>query len=489
MKKIYVKTMVLLMLGTLVLSCKKTLDTDPLSNPNTANFWKTEGEANKALIACYSKLKEPIISNGPSQSGNFLFWEALSDNASNTSNYESFDIVMRGDHNSATTGIVSKSFTFGFQGIAYCNYFMANIDRVPSMAEATRNRMKGEALFLRAFYYNDLAQLYGDLPLILKPASLDDDFKNTPRSPKADVVTQILKDLDLAISYLPATAYTDGRAVKGSAIALKTRVLLNNERFGEAATAAWSLIGDPANPFQLADSYSGIFFGNQANNKEIMFSVQFKAPDDYHSLDQVIGGRMSVFPTVELRNAYEPNDPRRKMTIFEANDPWAYNPGGFKQTGSTAEGQIPYTTMAFKKWVNTAINNASGATLSDQHMVKIRYADLLLMYAEAMFESGQGADLRALKALNDVRGRQGVNMPAKPALTREIIRNERRVELAFEGLRYNDLIRWKIAAQVIPLVPYDAKGTKRKFKSYLFPIPLGQMDIMRNVWTQNPDFL
>lgn len=488
MKTIYIKTMLLMMLSTMVFSCKKTLDTEPLSNPNSENFWKTEGEANKALIACYYKLKEPIISNGAGQSGNSLYWEALSDNASNTSNYEAFDIVMRGEHNSATTGIVSKSFTFGFQGIAYCNYFLDNIDRVTVITDAVRNKMKGEALFLRAFYYNDLTQLYGDLPLILKPATLDGDFMKTPRSAKAEVVAQILKDLDLAISYLPATTFSDGRAVKGSAIALKTRVLLNNQRYSEAADAAWTLIGDAGNPFRLSDNYAGIFFGNQINNKEIMFSVQFKAPDDYHSLDQVIGGRMSVFPTVELKNAYEPNDPRRKMTIFEAGDPWAYNPGGFKQAGSTAEGQIPYTTMAFKKWVNPAINNASGATLSDQHMVKIRYADLLLMYAEAMFENGQGADPRALKAVNDVRARPGVNMPAKLVLTREIIRNERRVELAFEGLRYNDLIRWKIADQVIPLVAYDAKGTKRKFKSYLFPIPLGQMDIMKGVWTQNPNF-
>lgn len=478
----------LLMMVVLALSCKKELDKDPLSNPNEENYWRTEGEAYKALVACYAKLKEPILSNGKNQSGNSLYWEALSDNASNTSNYESFDVVMRGDHNSATTGIVSKTFTFCFQGLASCNYFLANVDRVPNLAEATNKRMKGEALFLRAYYYNELTQLYGDLPIILQPATPGGDYLNTPRSSKADLVTQMLKDLDYAIANLPQVAYVDGRAVKGSAIALKTKVLLNNERFAEAATAAWSLIGDAANPFQLASDYSGIFFGNQANNKEIMFSVQFRAPDDYHSLDQIIGGRMSIFPTAELRNAYEPNDPRRKMTIFEANDPWAYNPAGFKQTGSTAEGQIPYTGMAIKKWINPAINNASGATLSDQHMVKIRYADLLLMYAEAMFEAGQGADTRALKALNDVRTRPGVNMPPKLLLTRDIVRNERRVELAFEGLRYNDLIRWKIASQVIPLVAYDAKGTKRKFKSYFFPIPLSQMDLMRGTWTQNSGF-
>lgn len=484
----FVKNIFLLILTTVAFGCKDTLDTNPLGSPNSENFWKTETEANKALIACYTKLKEPIISNGPAQSGNFLFWEALSDNASNTSGYESFDVVMRGEHNSATTGIVSKSFTIGFQGIAACNYFLANIDRVTAATETVRNRMKGEALFLRAFYYNDLAQLYGDLPLILKPAELDDNIRTTPRTPKTEVVAQILKDLDLAIAYLPAVAYTDGRAVKGSAIALKTRVLLNNQQYAEAADAAWSLIGDAANPFKLSDNYAGIFFGNQIGNREIMFSVQFKAPDDYHSLDQVIGARMSVFPTLELRDAYEPNDPRRKMTIFEAGDPWAYNPAGFKQTGSLAEGQIPYTGMAFKKWVNLAINNGSGSTLSEQHMVKIRYADLLLMYAEAMFESGKGSDARALKALNDVRARPGVEMPAKTALTREVIRDERRVELAFEGLRYNDLVRWNIAGSILPQVAYDAKGTKRKFKSNLLPIPLAQMDIMKGVWTQNENY-
>jgi hypothetical protein len=105
-----------------------------------------------------------------------------------------------------------------------------------------------------------------------------------------------------------------------------------------------------------------------------------------------------------------------------------------------------------------------------------------------MFESGKGTDARALKALNDVRARPGVGMPPKTVLTRDVIRNERRVELAFEGLRYNDLVRWKIADKVIPQVAYDAKGTKRKFKSSLLPIPLGQMDIMKGVWTQNANY-
>lgn len=479
----------LLIFMTMLMSCSSVLDKDPLTNPSSTNYWNTTIEAQKALIACYAKLKEPLFSGGPNQSGNSLYWEALSDNALNTSGWEGFDVIMRGDFDPSTTaGVVTKTWQFAFQGIANCNYFLANVDRVNALSEVESKRMKGEASFLRAYYYNDLVQLFGDVPLNLEPETLDGDFQQRPRTAKSIVVEQILQDLDVAIANLPQVAYSDGRAVKGSAIGLKTRVLLNGKRYQEAAETAWSLISDPNNPFGLYSNYAGIFFGEQNNNKEIMFSVLFTAPTDYHSMDQVIGGRMSVFPTAELRDSYEMGDPRRKMTIFEEGDPWAYNPQGFMQTGSTAEGQIPFNTMAFKKYVDTTVNNASGATLSDQHFVKIRYADLLLMYAEAMFESGQGADPRALKALNDIRTRPSVNLAPLTELTRAAIRNERRVELAFEGLRYNDLIRWEIADEVIPQIVYDKQGNKRRFKAYLFPIPLAEMDRMNGVWQQNEGY-
>jgi hypothetical protein len=227
-----------------------------------------------------------------------------------------------------------------------------------------------------------------------------------------------------------------------------------------------------------------------------MFSVQYQAPSDYHQLDQYIGSRMSFFPTKELRNAYETNpatgqkDPRLKMTMFELGDPWVMHTSGTfsKAAGRLSEGGIPYTDLAFKKWIDPTIVAASSSTLSDQHIVKMRYAELLLSYAEAMFESGQGGDPRALQALNDVRARPGVQMPPKAVLTRDEIRNERRVELAFEGLRYNDLIRWKIADQVIPTLTGTTASVKRKFNGWVWPIPQTQMDIMQGVWEQNPGY-
>jgi hypothetical protein len=332
---------------------------------------------------------------------------------------------------------------------------------------------------------------------MLKTQTLEDDFKNIPRTAKGDVVIQILQDIDAAIGGLPNIAYGDGHAVRGSAILLKVRILMNNQRWAEAADAAWSLIGDAANPFKLYSNYSGIFFREQRNNPEIMFSVQYQAPSDYHQLDQYVGSRMSFFPTPQLRDAYEVKDlttgeidPRLKMTIFQIGDPWVMHTSGkfSKAAGRLSEGGIPFTNMAFKKWIDPTIVAATSSTLSDQHIVKMRYAELLLSYAEAMFESGQGADARALKALNDVRGRPGVQMPPKTELTEDIIRNERRVELAFEGLRYNDIIRWGIAGQVFPQIAVNTGGTKRKFDGYLWPIPQQQMDIMQGVWTQNPGY-
>jgi starch-binding outer membrane protein, SusD/RagB family len=493
MKKIYLNIILILMGGSILLSCNDDfLDRHPIVQPSEETYWNTEAEAERALLACYRTLKEPIFSAGRSQSGvGLLYWEALSDNAHNTSNWEGFDIVMRGDfHPGSNLGVINKYWQFPYQGINSCNYFLKNVDRVQSVSENTNKRMKAEASFLRAFYYSILIQLYGDVPLILEPASMNSGFMEMPRTGKEAVLNQILSDLDFAIANLPSTGYSNGRAVKGSAVTLKTRVLLYNHKYQQAAETAWSLIGDPQNPYQLHNSYSGIFFGQQSNNKEIMFSVLFKAPDDYHSLDQVLGGRMSIFPTTELRDVYELNDPRRKMTIFEEGDPWAYNPNGFGKPGSTSEGQIPFTKMAIKKYVNPIINNASGATMSDQHIVMSRYADLLLMYAESVVEwvgSTEAHKTQALTALNMVRSRPGVNMPERDVLTRDYVRYERRVELAFEGFRYQDLIRWGTAHEVLPTLAHNSGGAKRKFKAYLFPIPLSQMDIMTH-WEQNPGY-
>lgn len=491
---------------TLLLSCSDFLDKESLTQFKEDDFWKSEQEVQAALTATYSTYRTSVFGSARGANGVSFDIEALSDNAITTSSFVGYMGIMQGGINPSTGGAINQFWSDCYNGIAKCNYFLDNIDKAKNLlTETNYNRYKGEALFNRCYFYNELIQFYGAVPLVLQSAGSDyenilKEYKGMPRTPKADIVTQLLQDIDNAIAWLPMVsnvnfpaAYSDGHAVKGSAIMLKVRILMNNQRFTEAADVAWSLIGDPANPFRLHDNYTGIFFDEQRNNKEIMFSVQYQAPDDYHQLDQYVSSRMSCFPTPQLRDSYETNpltgqkDPRQKMTIFQAGDDWVNNTktGKFSNDGRVSEGAIPFTNMAFKKWIDPTIRTANSSNLSDQDIVKMRYADLLLLYAEAMFESGQGGDARALKALNDVRARPGVNMPPVAALTQDIIRNERRVELAYEGLRYNDLVRWGIAHIKIPEIQYHQNGSKRKFDGYLWPIPQSQMDIMQGVWQNN----
>ncbi len=474
----------LIALAGCMVSCEDFLEKQPLDSVSTSNFWQTKKDADKALTAVYSSFRNGTFSAVPA-GGPCTEQEVLSDNAVSRGAHSA---IQQGGINASTGGLLTDMWTNSYKGIAAANYYLDNCDKVRDLyTEEEFNKMKAEALFVRAFFYNELVVHYGDVPLMLHMATVGDGFESMPRTPRAEVVAQMLEDVDFAIQWLPNIAYTDGHAVQGSAIVLKCRILLNDSKYSEVATLAGNYIHSGNCPFSLADDYAGIFFGKQINNPEIMFSIQFTAPDDFHALDQMVGSRMTVFPSYNLRAAYEEGDPRIKMTMYETGDSWVNNDktGKFEEDGNRAEGTIPFTGMAFKKYVDPNAFRASASTLSDQHIVKMRFADLLLMYAEAMFESGRGDDPLALKALNDVRQRPGVEMPAKTALTREIIRNERRVELAYEGIRYYDLIRWDIAKDVIPTVQYDVSGRMRVFDGNLWPIPQSQMDIMGDIWTQN----
>lgn len=490
-------TLLYVLVITTLLSCEDFLDKQPLAQLSSDTFWKSDRDVQSALAATYTQYRSNIAGSVPGSNGVSFAIEALSDNAISSSGYFNIQGIMHGGINPQTGGAVQDFWRICYEGIATCNYFLSNLENVKDILTVENyNKYRGEALFNRSYYYNELVQLYGDVPLLLEPQTLESDFKGTPRTPKSDIVNQLLSDLDEAIAGLPNKMYTDGHAVKGSAILLKVRVLMNNQRFAEAADAAWSLIGDPENPFELHPNYLGIFFGEQNDNKEIMFSVQYQGPTDAHQLDQYVGSRMSFYPTPQLRDAYETNtvtgekDPRLKMTIFQEGDPWVnHTSGAFTSVaqGRLSEGAVPFTKMAFRKWVNPALVEARG-NISDQHIVKMRYAELLLSYAESMFESGQGSDQRALDAINAVRARPGVEMPPIVALTLDNIRNERRVELAFEGLRFNDLKRWGIAHEIIPTIAGNGANVKRTFDGYVWPIPQSQMDIMQGVWQQNEGY-
>lgn len=150
-------------------------------------------------------------------------------------------------------------------------------------------------------------------------------------------------------------------------------------------------------------------------------------------------------------------------------------------------GEVVVVGYGTQKKVNMT---AAVSTISAEEVISRQAPNTisLLSYAESMFGSGQGADQRALDAFNAVRARPGVDMPPVTVLTTDNIRNERRVELAFEGLRFNDLKRWGIAHEIIPTIPGNGANVKRTFDGYVWPVPQSQMDIMEGVWQQNEGY-
>jgi hypothetical protein len=523
MKK-YTKIVGCLMLGGVLFSgCKDYLDRQPLDQLSQETFFRNSGEVAQALVPTYLRYRSLVIGGMGSGNGSSLDMEALTDNAYSTSGFQSLQNIAQGGLTSAIGGATSEMWTACWQGVAYCNFFLDNIDRKEVKAvlsTADYKKYKGEALFNRCYFYNLLVQHFGDVPLITTSVTADMPYLDSPRTAKNEVVAQMLKDIDEAIGGLPQVAYSDGHAVKGSAIFLKVRILMNNNMFAEAATTAYSLIGASDNPFKLSDNYAGIFFDNQKNNPEIMFSVMYSSPDDMHQFDQYTGSRMSCYPLWDLAKAFEEksqgvDDPRKHMTLIMVGDPWvmnstnsgtfkykldqsgrsySYSAGTFPPYGAKSllsESSIPKHSMAWKKGVNPLLIQARDK-ISFQHRIMMRYADLLLLYAEAMVESGQGADPKALKALNDVRGRKGVEMPAKTSLTRDIVRNERRVELAYEGVRLYDLIRWNTLKDVIPpknVDPNVSNPAKCKWDgTNLWPIPQNVMNIMKDKWINNSPY-
>nr|WP_121271955.1 RagB/SusD family nutrient uptake outer membrane protein [Pedobacter schmidteae] len=499
-------------------SCKDDLlDKQPTDKLTNEVFWTSKKDADLALAGCYSTLRTPAFAIDVSSFSSMQF-ESLTDNAYSNSTLDNYTDISRGILTSSTGGIQLRMWVDCYRGIARCNWFLGNIDKVPDLTKTDKDRMLGEAYFLRAFYFNELTMLYGDVPLVTEALGFGPEVFKVKKSPKAEVVAKIIKDLDLASAGLPNTAYSNGHPVRGSALALKARICLYNEMWPEAAAAAKLVIDEKK--FSLAPNYQGIFFGEQANNPEIIFSIKASSPTIVHNLDLLYGSRFSMVPMHSLADAYEMSDgtkpvapivpssydpanrmrndfyqnrdPRLKLTIFTPGATWAYNTTiGFNNVDKGRAESPSVNNLGIRKYVNINVNDGnSGPTGSDQALVKIRFADVLLMYAEAMTEIGGGTtnDATALKALNDVRSRPGINMPPKGTLTRDLVRNERRVELAFEGLRYYDIKRWKIAKMVMNGVK-DPGNVIRVFedKHYLWPVPQSEVDKM-GIDFQNPAY-
>jgi len=512
------------MLGALLMgACSdESLNTTPNDRYTVETFWTSQKNAMAGLTGCYAVLRNNGIYGGEATP---LLEETVTPNAYNYNDRMGFDVIASGTHTDDNSAIITNRWDHAYAGIGRCNTLLDNIDNVP-MDNNLKERMKAEAKFLRALYYSLLATYYKDAPLILEEPSIN--HASLPRTPHADIVAQVVRDLDDAAEVLPAkyTSADDfGRATKGAALALKARVLLfeasplvnpsgDVTKWKAAADAARAVMNLTEAGYDLFPNYRELFLPANEGSVESIFDVQFKTPELGSSFDVVGSQYNDNAPILDLIKDYEMRDgfPQSESGLYNAAtpydnlDPRFYQtivfPGAVFQGSTVTESRFQITGYAFKKYTvydeeeTTQIANGRSET---NYMV-LRYADVLLMFAEAQNEA-VGPDGDVYKAVEDVRKRAGLDPyqidPGKSKEEmREIIRHERRIEFAGEGYYYNDIRRWKTAETVMTgqifgvNVAPDKALDNRTFnpeRDYWWPVPRTQRDRNPNL-SQNDKY-
>ena len=481
----------------LLAGCSKGfLDKNPTDQLSSANFWKTQADADQGLAAVYSYLIQGYnytssTNTGQGWGSGTPYWETLTDNAYSGA----FGTVATGAIEPSTGSIQSDAYNTPYKAIQACNTFLANVVNIPLDA-ATMNKYVGEARFIRGYYYFILTQLYGDVVLSIRSLGKDSASYRLPRTAKAVVIDSILGDLNFAAANLPNTAYS-GHVVRGTALGYIAKVYLTLQDWQDAAATALTIMTE--NKFSLyTGGYRGLFLKpGQNNNPEIMFSGRYQVPNAYSPADYLYTYSSSFQPLGYLVNDYECTDglPIGSSPLYNSGTPYNNRDPRLLATVLTPnvlyKGGIPFVPAAIgasagflnKKGVDSTRATVIG-TQSDQDWVYLRYAEVLLMYAEAQNElTGPGPSVYS--AVNAVRARPSVNMPPLPAglsqdSMRTRIRHERRIELALEGQRYFDLKRWKLDRVIMPAIK-DPSGALRTFplRDTLWPVPQSEIDLSK----------
>ncbi|MCH7409782.1 RagB/SusD family nutrient uptake outer membrane protein [Belliella sp. DSM 111904] len=518
----------------------KELDLAPEDSFTDLTYWSSEEKALSVLNTAYSQLFN---------SNYFFFNEALSDNAFNGRGDVAGSASLGAGTYDPSLGRLNEEWNLHYQGIKTCNILLENIDRVPQMNENNRDRFKAEARFIRAFLHFQLMTWFGDIPLLASDPSLEEALTIT-RTPRDQVKSFIISELQSSLAFLPTNVSLStnqrGRITQGAVIGLLARVHLYDGDWQEVVNYTNELIGsnDYGN-YGLVPSYEGLFLPENQNSQEDILSLQFvpqlRTWGQFFDMAPLsAGARLNALaPTRSLvdsyvmtngrpiddpqsgydeNNPYANRDPRLTYTVVYHLYQWR-NPDGSTRTIYIAPGSAPgdgpdvyapgssSTTTGYytrKYYDPTHLPQfASGLNL-----MLIRYADILLMHAEAQNELGQLSESTWDLTIRALRQRAGFtdsnalifNASLGQVAFREIIRNERRAELAMEGLRIFDIRRWRIAEEVLngwvegarfgP--PSENNGylrvNQRSFdpnRHYLWPIPRAERNLNSNL-SQNP---
>ncbi len=500
----------------LTISCSEDfLDKQPLDALSSETYWNNEDEALMAVNACYRYLIDDWWKT---------FYTCATDDSYAWSNWPC-DVLYAGNGSATTTlGTFSHFWSFYYQAIAAANNVIGNIDKVGDIDENKRKRIAAEARFIRAYAYQQLVGLYGDVPLIKKVQTVEELY--VARNPKSEVIQFLVDDInefadDLPVVYEDQTNF--GRVTQGAALTLQARIYLYNEQWTEAAAAAQKVMD--LEQYRIDDDYESLFNGTNENSSEIILLGQVTDLNKSAIATWVggpaSGGWSEVVPVQSLVDAYECTDglPIDQSGLYDPEDPFNNRDPRLSMTiiipGSILNGDTiditdslssdglgknnaSFSGYYYKKYIPAVIEGWWGGN-STNDIIILRYAEVLLTYAEAKIEDNQ-IDQSVYDAINEVRSRATVSQPSiTPGKTQseliEIVRRERRVEFAMEEHRLFDIRRWKIAEQVMSGNVYgifndfdETRGDygsnvlieNRQFnpgRDYLWPVPQSERDV------------
>lgn len=546
------KKIIYFIVGMLLLtSCEDFLDSSNKTKKDSSNFPQTEADVSQLLTGIYAILgrPEPLGSL-------FFVSELMSDDRLGGGGPDDKSCKAIDQFKKSSEDMFNNPWRAMYFGVYRSNYLLANLDNVVWNSEESKNKILGETHFLRAYFYFDLARMFGEVPMVLEPEPV-----NIPKTPANQLYAQIASDLKNAIEMLPSVKFQDidrgkdlGRVTKWAAEALMARVFLfytgyyrtealplaDGGQVTKAEVTDWivdcvensghDLLPDFRNlwAYSYVQDYKYTADNNLSwagdGSVETVFSIKYSAlANDWNSPQQksnqiclYSGFReqnyTKTFPfgqgwgmgTVnpKIYNDWDPNDVRRDASVLDVrntDEVADFDFGGGNQQDNTCYFQKKY--IPINVWTDetkTKVYNFShelyGMEGTDyqrdniQDLILIRFSDVLLMAAEL------GA-LNAQQYLDRVRSRAGLgSVPA----TLENIKAERRFELAFEGIRYYDLLRWhdedQITANQTGIVTYNRRGmanaetTNIAFRPEtggFLPIPQTQIDLSGGVLTQN----
>ncbi|RZK41737.1 MAG: RagB/SusD family nutrient uptake outer membrane protein [Pedobacter sp.] len=472
-------------------ACKKDfIALNPISNANEDNFYKTEDDFNNAIYGAYSSLKSTGVYNDYMQ----LVGDLRSDNTEmgSTASARFAFAELSQFQVQQTSQIVESIWKDHYVGIRRVNTLLSRIDGAEINA-GTKQRITAEARFLRGLFYFNLVRVFGAVPLVTKNIETIEEAYTYGRTEVNTVYAQVVDDLTLAAAALPLSVKgEEGRATQGAANALLGKVYLTIRDFPNAKTKLEAVIS--SRQYDLLPDYNSIWNADAKNHKESIFDVQFKTsltastgspfterytPYLFTNLpfSSTAGGYN--IPREDLIAAYEIGDLRKDASLKESYT---------KKDGSVVRGLSGRYTYKFHDMP------VAGAGADDNWPI-VRYADVLLMYAEVLNEISFTGSGQAFDQLNAIRRRAGLapktlnNPIAALAINsqedfRLAVAKERRVELAFEGHRWFDLVRTGKAAEVLVPKIRPSLGNEQ----LLLPVPLSQIDVNPSKIKQNPGY-